>query len=1518
MSRQKTAVARVEATLHELLQLPSGEAVKIPVKVPFAELEEQAHTWSNATVQKFFALRLELMSAYDLMKDANLTGLDLVSMAEELPHPALPAELHPMHKIKIYVHAQRLRRKVIDHAKKTRPEAVADWDASHVASWLHIEQGDAVAAMAALRGQWTGATLEDVVRHHGGARGWSTLSQAQQQSLLTAITLLIERQVPRGPAAAGDPAAPPKKKEKRRTKKTRAKTALTARRAQRQSRAAEAHADGDGDGVGDSGAEAAHDDDDGDSDGDGDGDGDGGVVGELPPPSYDAVAAADRPYVFDRFAPAPAPAPAPSVAAAADAPSEAKRVAKAARRATAARTAGRSEAPAPPPDDTDDADASDAELLALRPPPSPTRPSPADDSAAFLRRIAALQRTVTQHATQLQRLQSETQRLQRDKDRALRENAALREDRGRDEQRARRLAADRDVAAAELDRVVALFAAHAQRTEAAAQRQLDALDAQVRDAQLATRRLQTQPPPASPSPSPSPEEAALRQRVAAASATIDGLATATAAAATAAAAAAQPLPPLAAPSKAAAPGDSDLDDDDDGAARPAAATAAAAAAAPPVGRQVAALLDALALDATQPLQRWRRLLQTLRLPRDRFASTCLAGDTRQLLLLVATRWVRLGGLVWRGDLQALRGAGRPARAADAAEDAATAAALEALRRCARALLEPLHRQWHHHAAHDTRRPAAPAAAAAAASVSRFGRWRERLRSCGAAATFPDDAAAAVAVVFCLATLQRHLARFADLDAAAASSSPAAAPAAAPQLTQLRAEAAAFFAALATGALPPAAVSRDNLRDFAEATLGLALAWPDHDAVAQRIDRDRSGFVRFDELFGAFASLHPTLPALAPPAPVAAPVAAPETLHAATCLALLAATLFGERVLALSLGADDAPAASLGAVWLRLLTTPPRWRASAAKFRRFLQRLEAQRAAAATAAEAAEATLLTATATAPRPPKKTAAEWHRQLAQDEGVVAALLLEATADACDALRRVTQQLPTLRRRHAQRRRRRRAAPRDNDDDDDDDDDDDGGGDWSLLFDDDDAADGDGDGGAARAYFVGGVRRAAALLTDAARAEEVALLLAHGLGVYAAPADDARDDGGGDSDVLRGLAQSVAAVWQLRHEALAAADGFAAPFAALDAQLRRVRDANPQLSLALAPAADAAAWQRSQEAAAAALGLPLRGTCAPPGDGRVARARDGRALPALHRCQLHVEALLRDLRRAARLDADLLRDAAATATDAAAATAAPASPSSPSSKSPSSKSPSRSPTRSGGGGLSAKATSVLAELQRSLHDDLWGPAPGAVPAAVAGAAGPQPQPPSQVVAEANEALATQRVEQVTRYLDALNRRAARKKQLLAALLSLWQSAKLALKAQQFPAAAAAAAAAATARDRALAQPVADIVAQTRALQDALLRDMQRREPTPVALLEGRVLQLQAALRDGQLRDETGALAALSAEVDAMRASLLQANNDAMRLSARILQHLRAAPAAPDASAASVAGAAEAPPRSPLRSGGA
>lgn len=137
---QNNAVKRVEATLHELLQKPSGDTVKIPTKVPFSGLEAEAHTWNNATVLKYFTLKLELPAAFDIVREKNITGLDLLSMSDKYPHPALPDSMHPMHKIKIHTHTESLRQKVIDRAKKNRPDKIEDWDAAHVASWLHIEQ----------------------------------------------------------------------------------------------------------------------------------------------------------------------------------------------------------------------------------------------------------------------------------------------------------------------------------------------------------------------------------------------------------------------------------------------------------------------------------------------------------------------------------------------------------------------------------------------------------------------------------------------------------------------------------------------------------------------------------------------------------------------------------------------------------------------------------------------------------------------------------------------------------------------------------------------------------------------------------------------------------------------------------------------------------------------------------------------------------------------------------------------------------------------------------------------------------------------------------------------------------------------------------------------------------------------------------------------------------------------------------------------------------------------------------
>ncbi len=136
----KAALQKVEAALQTLLHQPEGEKVKIPTSVPFTDSEDNAHTWNNATVLKYFALKLELPTAYDVIKEGEITGLDLLSMSEKYPHPALPESMHPMHKLKIYTHVDKLRAKVISRGKKTRPEDLLEWDASHVASWLFIEQ----------------------------------------------------------------------------------------------------------------------------------------------------------------------------------------------------------------------------------------------------------------------------------------------------------------------------------------------------------------------------------------------------------------------------------------------------------------------------------------------------------------------------------------------------------------------------------------------------------------------------------------------------------------------------------------------------------------------------------------------------------------------------------------------------------------------------------------------------------------------------------------------------------------------------------------------------------------------------------------------------------------------------------------------------------------------------------------------------------------------------------------------------------------------------------------------------------------------------------------------------------------------------------------------------------------------------------------------------------------------------------------------------------------------------------
>lgn len=161
---------------------------------------------------------------------------------------------------------------------------------------------------------------------------------------------------------------------------------------------------------------------------------------------------------------------------------------------------------------------------------------------------------------------------------------------------------------------------------------------------------------------------------------------------------------------------------------------------------------------------------------------------------------------------------------------------------------------------------------------------------------------------------------------------------------------------------------------------------------------------------------------------------------------------------------------------------------------------------------------------------------------------------------------------------------------------------------------------------------------------------------------------------------------------------------------------------------------------------------------------------------------------------------------------------------------------TVAGAKGEPGHVSTALLDLQRTLHQELWPhePMPSSTNSDHQGPPPPR-KPPAQVmmphvIGEVDEVLSRQRVEHVTRFLTSLNTRAAHKKRLLSTLLTLWQATKLAL--QQRQAGQGTQTHLTSDRDRALAMPVSEIVAQTRHIQGELLRDMQTTATTQMTLV--------------------------------------------------------------------------------------
>jgi hypothetical protein len=159
--------------------------------------------------------------------------------------------------------------------------------------------------------------------------------------------------------------------------------------------------------------------------------------------------------------------------------------------------------------------------------------------------------------------------------------------------------------------------------------------------------------------------------------------------------------------------------------------------------------------------------------------------------------------------------------------------------------------------------------------------------------------------------------------------------------------------------------------------------------------------------------------------------------------------------------------------------------------------------------------------------------------------------------------------------------------------------------------------------------------------------------------------------------------------------------------------------------------------------------------------------------------------------------------------------------------------------------ASQALKDVQQSLYQDLWGSTvPEDLPDAPHKSGGGDPTqatlrltlkvdaPPIHVVEEVNDLMHKQRVEQCAQYLGVLNEKATRRKRMIRSLMNLWQAAKVTIedggRVPKFSSEES------IELKRLQAMPREEIIAQTNAVQQLLVHDMQ--EPTGTKLYQVRI----------------------------------------------------------------------------------
>ena len=161
-----------------------------------------------------------------------------------------------------------------------------------------------------------------------------------------------------------------------------------------------------------------------------------------------------------------------------------------------------------------------------------------------------------------------------------------------------------------------------------------------------------------------------------------------------------------------------------------------------------------------------------------------------------------------------------------------------------------------------------------------------------------------------------------------------------------------------------------------------------------------------------------------------------------------------------------------------------------------------------------------------------------------------------------------------------------------------------------------------------------------------------------------------------------------------------------------------------------------------------------------------------------------------------------------------------------------------------------------------------------------------SIVIQEVNKVLTSQRLNQLTSYLDYLNNKAYSKKQILQVLVNLWYSTTTITSADKESYLKCIK----THEDlgNSLILNKNEILKRTTEMQKSLLASMQEVPTTKISALANRVEMVKEAMVNKSIDDDDNALQEVLENIDVLEKSLLTANTDAMALATNIVNKLK------------------------------